>query len=64
MMCALKYFLTYFQAKNINYHYVHKLSLQFSKFVKILLFEIFSFDLFYSEENISSFFFLNRYLWK
>ena len=44
---------------------VHKLSLQFSKFVKILFFEIFLFDLFYiMKKNASSVIFLNRYLWK
>ena len=35
---------------------VHKLSLQFSKFIKILFLEIFSFDLFYSEEKCFKFF--------
>ena len=35
---------------------VHKLLLQFSKFVKILFFEIFSFDLFYSEGKCFKFF--------
>ena len=35
---------------------VYKLSLQFSKFVKILFFEVFLFDLFYSEEKCFKFF--------
>ena len=43
---------------------VHKLSLQFSKFVKILSSGIFLFDLFYSEGKRLKYFFLNRYLWK
>ena len=39
-----------------NIQGVHKTLLEFSKFVKILFFVIFSFDLLYSEEKCLKFF--------
>ena len=48
---ALKSYLQLYNTQGVN-----KLSLQFSKFVKILFFEIFLFDLFYSEGKPFKFF--------
>ena len=43
------HFILHYDSTIRNHLGVHELSLQFSKFFKILVFQIFSFDLFYSE---------------